>query len=113
MITDHRVTAEITPGVQSARTNAIERILANLLGNAAKYTPTGTSIVVRLQPGPEGDGEGAKVEDKGLGIPVEERDRIFLRYERFAAPPPGASPVRASASPSPSWPNSSSNSMRR
>jgi signal transduction histidine kinase len=52
----------------------VERIVANLVGNAGKYAPTG-SITVRLLP--LGDGVRLEVIDQGPGIPEGERERIF------------------------------------
>ncbi len=58
----------------------IERVLLNLLTNAAKYSPRGSTITVEVQ------GEGAwaqvRVADQGPGVPAEERQRIFEPYVR-------------------------------
>jgi two-component system sensor histidine kinase KdpD len=61
-------------------------VLANLLENAHKYTPQGTSIelsVVRA-----GDVLRFTVADRGSGIPEEERDRIFEPFYRIPGSPP-------------------------
>ncbi|MCY7317976.1 MAG: response regulator [Ramlibacter sp.] len=52
--------------------------LANLLNNAAKYTPSGGSILVRASR----DGEQAviRVQDSGVGIPAEMLDRVFQLF---------------------------------
>jgi signal transduction histidine kinase len=52
----------------------VERIVANLVGNAGKYAPAGT-ITVRLAR--LGDGARIEVMDEGPGIPDGERERIF------------------------------------
>lgn len=58
----------------------IEQVLRNLLDNAIKYSPRGGTIVLR------GDQDESQivfsVSDEGIGIPVEERDRIFERFHR-------------------------------
>lgn len=61
----------------------IERVLANLLENAAKYSPKGTPIVLSAAPL---HGELAfAVADRGIGIPPEEQERIFEKFYRVVA----------------------------
>ena len=52
--------------------------VANLLNNAAKYTPSGGSI--RLQAGRDGDHAVIEVQDSGVGIPAEMLDRVFQLF---------------------------------
>lgn len=58
----------------------IERILDNLIGNAAKYSPTGSPIELSVRR----DGGAALMEvmDRGRGVPLAERNRIFGSFER-------------------------------
>ena len=63
---------------------AVERIVANLLSNAAKYSPAGTTVTVSLVPA--GDVARLVVADQGPGIPPEERRRIFARFYRLETP---------------------------
>lgn len=67
------VVALVDPG-------AFERILVNLLSNAAKYTPEGTDVSVTLER--EGGSALLTVADRGPGIPPEERERIFDLFYR-------------------------------
>jgi signal transduction histidine kinase len=60
--------------------NAIDRALANLLDNAVKYSPENTTITVRLDR--RGDEVVISVADRGIGIPPEERERVFDRFHR-------------------------------
>jgi PAS domain S-box-containing protein len=53
----------------------VDRIVANLVQNAAKYAPSGT-VTVRLAPLADGGGR-LEVIDEGPGIPEAERERIF------------------------------------
>ena len=63
---------------------AVERILANLVSNAAKYAPSETTITISV----EGFDDIARlvVADHGPGIPPEERRRIFARFYRLDTP---------------------------
>jgi signal transduction histidine kinase len=58
----------------------IERVIANLIGNALKHTPKHGMIIVRLDPGPEV--ARVSVIDGGPGIPAEELESIFDKYCR-------------------------------
>src|SRR5207244_3651296 len=58
---------------------ALERIIGNLVANAAKYSPAGTSI--RLTVGAAEDAT-VSVSDQGPGIRPEDRERIFERFYR-------------------------------
>lgn len=59
----------------------ISQVIHNLIGNAVKYSPTGT--VVTVEYGATGDGRMIlSVRDQGKGIPEEDRHRIFERYYR-------------------------------
>ncbi|HET9233630.1 MAG TPA: HAMP domain-containing sensor histidine kinase, partial [Candidatus Eisenbacteria bacterium] len=58
----------------------LQRILANLIDNAIKYTPAEGRIDVRLLSA--GNQVRLSIEDTGLGIPPEELPRIFQRFYR-------------------------------
>ena len=65
----------------------IRQVLANLLDNAAKYTPPGGEIFVSCRPATEPDGSGrsvveVKVRDTGIGIAPHEQERIWERLYR-------------------------------
>jgi two-component system sensor histidine kinase BaeS len=57
------------------------QVLNNVLRNAMKYTPPKGKILIEM----ETDSAGSiilAVEDSGIGIPKEERDKIFQRFYR-------------------------------
>jgi two-component system sensor histidine kinase KdpD len=61
--------------------SGMERVLANLLQNAVKYSPPGTPIGISARVNDGGELELA-VEDDGPGVPAEDRERIFEPFFR-------------------------------
>jgi heavy metal sensor kinase len=55
--------------------------LTNVVDNAIKYSPNGSTIDVRVQR--DGDRGTVSVTDEGPGIPAEHRERIFDRFYRI------------------------------
>jgi PAS domain S-box-containing protein len=58
----------------------LENLLANLVGNAIKYSAIGGSVGVRLRR--DGERVALRVLDDGPGIPVAERSSIFTPFFR-------------------------------
>jgi len=58
----------------------IDRVLANLLENAAKFTPPGTPITVRASA--RSDSVDLIVEDRGPGLPPGKEELLFEKFER-------------------------------
>jgi len=68
----------------------IEQVLANLLTNAVKYSPSGGRVGVRLIP--LADGAELSVTDEGIGMSPEDIKTVFEPFKRgetTANPPPG------------------------
>jgi PAS domain S-box-containing protein len=65
----------------------VERIVENLLVNAARHTPEGSQIWLHVLP--QDDGVVVAVEDDGPGVPDELKDAIFEPFRQ--GPPAGAS----------------------
>ncbi len=59
----------------------MERVLANLLHNAIKYSPPDTAVGVSARITKDGELE-LWVEDEGTGVPAEDRERIFEPFFR-------------------------------
>jgi two-component system sensor histidine kinase MprB len=71
--------AELEPCVVAGERARLDRAVANLLDNAAKWSPPGATIDVRLV-----DGE-LTVRDHGPGIAPEDLPHVFDRFYRAAA----------------------------
>jgi len=68
--------------------NRMEQVLNNLIGNAVKFSPAGSRIVVRVCR--EGEFVRVSVIDSGPGIPAGELAALFKPFYRGSAPlPPG------------------------
>lgn len=78
----HTLRLEGTGGLPAIRADRerISQVVMNVLSNAIKYTPDGGRIV--LTAGCTTDRVWLEVADNGIGIPPEDRDRIFERFYR-------------------------------
>jgi signal transduction histidine kinase len=65
---------------------AAERVVENLLSNALKFAPPGSNVHVEAGPGNPGSVR-VRVLDRGPGIDVADRKRLFQRYTRLSASP--------------------------
>jgi heavy metal sensor kinase len=81
------LTAQTVPGstIYADRTQ-IERLLANLLSNAMKYTPMGGAVEVRVGPSDSPVMVSLEIADTGVGIPAENLPHIFDRFYRVRSP---------------------------
>lgn len=86
----HRITADIDPAIGEAGIDAqkITQVFENLLNNALKYTPAGSTITItaKRRPAPAHEGGGNEVEvcvrDNGPGIPGADLPHMFERFYR-------------------------------
>ena len=78
---EHRLTAHVPEHLTvRADRKRIFQVLANLIGNAVKYTPPGGNLVVSVEvhdPWVE-----VRVQDNGIGIPPEEQAQLFEKFFR-------------------------------
>jgi signal transduction histidine kinase len=63
-----------------ADVDLLTQAFGNLLSNAARYTPEGGTVTVGLHA--DGRQAVATVSDTGIGIPEDQRDRVFTRFYR-------------------------------
>lgn len=62
-------------------------VLQNMLSNAIKYSPPHTEVAISVAR--RGQFGALSVHDRGPGISVEDRERLFKRYVRLSATPTG------------------------
>src|SRR5829696_5441983 len=76
----HPVSLELLPIQVLADAAKVERVVENLLANAARHTDPGTPIWVRV--GPLQREALLCVDDAGPGIPADQRESIFRPFQR-------------------------------
>ena len=87
---DFTVERHIEPGLPAVLgdATALAQCLENLLTNAVKYSGTARWIGVRARAVPLDDGRrgvSVAIEDKGMGVPASDLDRIFEPFYRSPA----------------------------
>lgn len=65
----------------------VRRILENLVSNAVKYSPQGTTVRVRVERTPEG--VQYSVADDGPGFSEEDKSKLFGPFTKLSAQPTG------------------------
>jgi signal transduction histidine kinase len=82
-LSGHPVRIESEPMLVDVDRAKVERIVENLLNNAARHTPAGTAVQVVVT---ERDkGVVVVVEDEGPGVPDDVKDEIFEPFRQGAA----------------------------
>ena len=78
----HRVELELAAGLPMLDVDAVlfEQVLFNILDNAAKYSPAGTTI--RIRSWRDNGSACLQILDEGDGIPAAELERIFDKFYR-------------------------------
>lgn len=79
---DHRLVAEVAADLPLVRGEHlyVEQVVRNLLGNAIKYSPAGTTITTLAAP--MGDGAEVRILDEGPGLGGQPPDRLFELFFR-------------------------------
>lgn len=78
----HQIVTELPANFPLIRGDAekLRQALGNLVDNAIKYSPSGGVITISGRA--EHQSVVVSVSDEGIGIPVEERERVFDRFHR-------------------------------
>ncbi|MFJ8533557.1 DUF4118 domain-containing protein [Streptomyces sp. NPDC093591] len=66
----------------------LERAVANVVENAVKYSPDGSTVLVSASA--LADRVEVRVVDRGPGVPDEAKERIFAPFQRYGDAPRGA-----------------------
>ena len=84
VLAGHRVGTHIPADLPLVNVDGvlIGQLLANLLENAAKYTPAGTTISISAEAGHEE--LVVSVADEGPGLPAGQEERVFEKFHRAA-----------------------------
>jgi two-component system sensor histidine kinase KdpD len=85
MLAGHHVSLDLPADLPALELDFVlfEQVLVNLLDNAAKYTPAGTTIEIRARRA--GEAVVIEVRDEGDGIPPDDLERIFDKFYRVHA----------------------------
>jgi len=85
----HRVVIDIPAGLPHvwADSDRLEQILTNLIDNAAKYSPSATTVTISAnEQGKNAEMVLFSVTDQGGGIPEEHLSKIFTKFGRLDNP---------------------------
>ena len=86
LLGDHDVSVDLQdPAVVSTDPRLLDRVLDNLLTNAARHTSAGTAVHVRARP--EDAGVRVEVADDGPGVLPEELERLAEQFYRAGGRP--------------------------
>lgn len=81
----HTIIADEVPEKVTADANKIKQVLINLISNAIKFTSEGeVSVVVGISA--ETEALVISVQDTGIGIPAEQRHRLFQSFSQVHNP---------------------------
>ncbi|GIL16375.1 MAG: two-component sensor histidine kinase [Oligoflexia bacterium] len=85
----HRVKVDVQPDLPLVRLDfrLFEHALANLVINAAQYSPANTEIILKVRA--NGKHFSVSVEDEGCGIPDEYVSQVFEKFYRVPGTLPG------------------------
>jgi signal transduction histidine kinase len=80
LVPPDRLVTELASVVQPVDAAKVERIVENLLANAARHAPPTATVWVRVEAVPSG--AMIAVEDDGPGVPEHLRDRVFEPFRQ-------------------------------
>ncbi len=72
--------SEVTPAEAFADSSGLVQVVVNLIANAIKFSPAGSTVIVSARP--VDTGVLVSVKDKGRGIPENQIESIFDRFKQ-------------------------------
>ena len=90
---DHGIALVLPP--ETAKVPAIGefrrvlQVMLNLVGNAVRYAPGGSIVTIAIEK--QADYAAITVADQGQGVPEEDRERVFEKFERLGRSGDGGS----------------------
>jgi signal transduction histidine kinase len=82
-LADHSILVNVPAGFPRiwADPDRLRQVITNLVSNAVKYSPAGSTVGVRARPYDERQ-IAIEVEDNGIGIPPEQTGKLFQKFSR-------------------------------
>jgi nitrogen-specific signal transduction histidine kinase len=90
---DHGITIQLPPEDEKLEAigefRRVLQIVLNLVGNAIRYAPDASRISIEIQK--QAGNAALMVADEGKGVPIEDRERVFEKFERLGRSGDGGS----------------------
>ena len=90
---DHGISLVLPPDTEKVPAigefRRVLQVMLNLVGNAVRYAPGGSIVKIGIEK--QADFAAISVADQGQGVPVEDRERVFEKFERLGRSGDGGS----------------------
>ena len=90
---DHGISLVLPPETEKVPAigefRRVLQVLLNLVGNAVRYAPGGSIVTIAIEK--QADFAAISVADQGQGVPEEDRERVFEKFERLGRSGDGGS----------------------
>ena len=90
---DHGISLVLPPETEKVPAigefRRVLQVMLNLVGNAVRYAPGGSIVTIAIEK--QADFASISVADEGQGVPEEDRERVFEKFERLGRSGDGGS----------------------
>ena len=90
---DHGISLVLPPEIHKVPAigefRRVLQVMLNLVGNAVRYAPGGSIVTISIEK--QADFAAISVADQGQGVPVDDRERVFEKFERLGRSGDGGS----------------------
>lgn len=90
---DHGIALVLPPETEKVAAigefRRVLQVMLNLVGNAVRYAPGGSIVTISIEK--QADFSAISVADQGQGVPEEDRERVFEKFERLGRSGDGGS----------------------